>query len=68
MMTVKVDFFLGTNVWSDDFAQRKGIVGLHFGDFRAMYENDGGFGIAQGRLGDRNDNFRSATLNLSVGE
>ena len=69
----RTGFSLGTNFWSGtdgmkDFTQRTGVVGLHFGDFRAMYENDGGLGISQARLGDRNDSFRTAALNLSVGE
>nr|WP_315238545.1 polymorphic toxin type 23 domain-containing protein [uncultured Flavobacterium sp.] len=69
----RTGFSLGTNFWSGtdgmkDFTQRTGVVGLHFGDFRAMYENDGGLGISQSRLGDRNDSFRTAALNLSVGE
>ena len=39
-------FSLGTNIWGGDkgmseFNQRTGMIGLHFGDFRATYENDG---------------------------
>ena len=44
------------------------MIGLHFGDFRAMYENDGGFGIKNLGLGDRNDSHRTAALNISVGD
>jgi RHS repeat-associated protein len=63
-------FSLGTNVWRGtggmtDFKQRTGVVGLHFGDFRAMYENDGGAGIKSMELGDRGDSYRTAALNLS---
>ena len=33
-----------------------------------MYENDGGAGIKHLRLGDRGDSYRTAALNVSVGE
>lgn len=57
---------LGTNFWRgtgamNEFNQRTGVIGLHFGDFRAMYENDGSIG----KLGDDGDRYRSAALNLS---
>ena len=69
----KTGFSLGTNIWGGDkgmseFNQRTGMIGLHFGDFRAMYENDGGFGIKNLGLGDRNDSHRTAALNMSVGD
>lgn len=60
----KTGFSLGSNIWSGDFAQTTGVVGLHFGDFRAMYENDGSIGPG----GDGGDKYRTAALNLSVGE
>jgi hypothetical protein len=59
---------LGSNIWSGDFAQTTGVVGLHFGDFRAMYENDGGPVLKQTGLGGGTDSYRTAALNLSVGE
>ena len=42
----KTGFSLGTNDWKgtagmETFSQRTGMIGLHFGDFRATYENDG---------------------------
>ncbi|WP_369617908.1 polymorphic toxin type 23 domain-containing protein [Flavobacterium sp. CFS9] len=58
---------LGSNIWGGDFAQRTGVVGLHFGDFRAMYENDGGPVLKKG-FGDAGDSYRTAALNLSVGK
>jgi len=69
----KTGFSLGTNDWKgtggmETFNQRTGMIGLHFGDFRAMYENDGGFGIGTARLGDRGDSYRTAALNMSVGD
>jgi hypothetical protein len=62
---------LGANSWSgtggmQDFSQRTGVLGLHSGDFRAMYENDGG--PVLNKLGDANDSYRTAALNLSVGK
>jgi RHS repeat-associated protein len=54
----------GTNIWSGGFDQTTGVVGVHFGDFRAMYENDGSIGPG----GDGGDKFRTAALNLSVGK
>ena len=59
---------LGTNAWSGDFSQRTGMIGFRSGDFRMMYENDGGAGIKHLRLGDRGDSYRTAALNVSVGE
>lgn len=64
----KTGFSLGTNFWRGDFNQRTGLIGIHSGDFKAMYENDGGFGIKTLGLGDRGDSYRTAALNLSVGD
>jgi hypothetical protein len=58
---------LGSNIWGGDFAQRTGMVGIHSGDFRAMYENDGGPVLKKG-FGDAGDSYRTAALNLSVGK
>lgn len=61
---------LGTNFWSGtngmkEFEQQTGSLGLHFGDFRAFYENDGKpFSVISG---DGNDQYRTAALSLSVG-
>ncbi len=67
--TGKNGFSLGTNNWSgtggmETFGQRTGTLGLHFGNFRALYENDGSIGPG----GDGGDSYRSAALNLSVGD
>ena len=64
----KLGLSLGTNIWKGDFEQRTGVIGFHSGDFRAMYENDGGLGIKHLRLGDRGDSYRTAALNVSVGD
>lgn len=64
----KTRFTLGTNYWTGDFKQRTGLIGIQSGDFKAMYENDGGFGIKTLGLGDRGDSYRTAALNLSVGD
>lgn len=64
----KNGFSLGTNFWQGDFNQRTGLIGLHSGDFRTMYENDGGIGIRHLGLGDKNDSYRSAALNSSIGD
>lgn len=63
-------FNLGTNQWwgtgeMSEFKQRTGLIDFHFGDFKVSYENDGGKPIAQMRLGDRNDSYRTAALSLS---
>lgn len=60
----KTGVSLGTNFWSGDFKQQTGAFGLHFGDFRAFYENDGSIGPG----GDGGDKYRTAALNLSVGK
>lgn len=57
----KMGLSLGTNFWGGDFKQRTGMIGLHSGDFRAMYENDGSIL----GLGDGGDSYRSAALNLT---
>ncbi|MGE8342155.1 MAG: polymorphic toxin type 23 domain-containing protein, partial [Flavobacterium sp.] len=61
----KTGVSLGTNFWSGDFKQQTGALGLHFGDFRAFYENDGK--PFSGFSGDGNDQYRTAALSLSVG-
>ena len=66
-------FSLGTNNWSgtggmETFGQRTGSIGLHFGNFKALYENDGGFGIKNIGLGDKGDSYRTAALNLNWGD
>ncbi|MDX6188498.1 polymorphic toxin type 23 domain-containing protein [Flavobacterium sp. Fl-318] len=62
----KTGVSLGTNFWSGDFKQQTGTLGLHFGDFRAQYENDGK--PFSGISADGNDQYRTAALSLSVGE
>jgi RHS repeat-associated protein len=57
---------LGSNIWSGDFKQQTGSLGLHFGDFRALYENDGK--PFSGLSGDGNDQYRTAALSLSIGK
>ncbi|AZA99733.1 hypothetical protein EG359_08945 [Chryseobacterium joostei] len=69
----KYGLSLGSNWWSGsgemaELSQKTGVIGLHAGDFKAMYENDGGFGIKTLGLGDRGDSYRTAALNLSVGD
>ncbi|MDX6188495.1 polymorphic toxin type 23 domain-containing protein [Flavobacterium sp. Fl-318] len=63
----KTGVSLGSNMWGGDFAQRTGMFGIHLGDFKAVYENDGGPVLKKG-LGDAGDSYRTAALNLSVGE
>ncbi|SNR79804.1 polymorphic toxin type 23 domain-containing protein [Flavobacterium sp. ov086] len=60
----KTGVSLGSNIWSGDFKQQTGSLGLHSGDFRAMYENDGSIGPG----GDGGDKYRTAALNLSIGK
>jgi RHS repeat-associated protein len=67
----KTGFSLGTNFWrgsagsdGNNLNQRTGMVGFHNGDFRVMYENDGSIGP----LGDGGDSYRTAALNLSIGD
>ena len=65
----KNGFSIGTNFWRGtgemkEFKQQTGMIGLHFGEFRAMYENDGSIGA----IGDDGDGFRTAALNLSIGD
>ena len=64
----KLGLSLGTNIWKGDFEQRTGVIGFHSGDFRMMYENDGGAGIKHLGLGDRNDSYRTAALNIGIGD
>jgi RHS repeat-associated protein len=63
-------FSLGTNQWwgtedMKEFKQRTGLIGAHFGEFRVMYENDGGAGIKHLKLGNKGDSYRTAALNIS---
>ncbi len=67
----KTGVSFGANIWSGtggmkEFSQQTGMFGIHSGDFRAMYENDGG--PVLNKLGDANDSYRTAALNLSVGD
>lgn len=64
----KMGASLGTNFWGGDFKQRTGMIGFRHGDFSMMYENDGGFGIKNLGLGDRGDSYRTAALNMSIGD
>ncbi|MEJ5105767.1 polymorphic toxin type 23 domain-containing protein [Chryseobacterium sp. MYb328] len=69
----KVGFSLGSNWWTgsgqmSELTQKTGLVGFHWGDFRFMYENDGGILVKQLGLGDRGDSYRTAALNLSIGD
>lgn len=71
----KFGMSLGTNLWSglkglenESLNQRTGIIGLRSGDFRLMYENDGGLGINQLHLGDGGDSYRTAALNARIGD
>lgn len=68
-------FSLGTNWWSGSLSgvggtlhQRTGLVGFRNGDFRLRYENDGGFGFNQLQLGDKGDSYRTASLQIGVGD
>ncbi|MFJ1431424.1 polymorphic toxin type 23 domain-containing protein [Capnocytophaga canimorsus] len=60
----KMGVSLGTNFWSGDFEQRTGMIGFRHGDFSVMYENDGSIG----GLGDEGDSYRTAALNISIGD
>ena len=71
----KTGLSLGTNIWrgsagsdGNNLNQRTGMIGFHSGDFKMMYENDGGAGINHLGLGNRGDSYRTAALNLSVGD
>jgi hypothetical protein len=66
---------LGTNMFwglkgheGESLNQRLGTIGFSSGDFGFMYENDGGKGISDLRLGDREDRYRSASLIFNVGD
>jgi len=63
---------LGTNFWgggvTDQTPQRTGVIGISSGDFKLMYENDGGAGIKHLGLGDKGDSYRTAALNLGIGD
>ena len=60
----KTGFSLGTNIWRGDYKQQTGTLGIHSGDFRALYENDGK--PFSRWSGDGHDQYRTAALNLSV--
>ncbi len=60
----KMGASLGTNFWGGDFKQRTGMIGFRHGDFSMMYENDGSIGF----LGDDGDSFRTAALNIGIGD
>jgi RHS repeat-associated protein len=70
----KTGFSLGTNAWSgmkgvdgESLNQRTGMLGLHFGNFRFSYENDGApFGKL--KTGDGNDSYRTAAIRIGIGE
>ena len=68
----RTGFSLGRNFWgggvTDDEGQKTGLIGFRSGDFRVMYENDGGFGIKHLGLGDRGDSYRTAALNMNIGD
>lgn len=71
----KTGISLGTNIWggnlsgaSGNFHQRTGVIGVRSGDFKVRYENDGGFGIKNLRLGDRGDSYRTASLQFALGD
>ena len=66
---------LGSNWWSglgndselNEFNQRTGMMKYRNGDFNIMYENDGApFGKM--KLGDGNDSYRTAALQVGIGE
>jgi hypothetical protein len=66
---------LGTNDFrgmkglkGESLNQRIGLLGFSSGDFGFMYENDGGDGIKQLGLGDKEDRYRSAALSISIGD
>ena len=67
----KNGFSLGSNTYSGtggmkEFSQQTGTLGLHFGDFRTQYENDGK--PFSGITADGNDQYRTAALSVSIGE
>ncbi len=65
----KTGFSLGTNFWRGSngmniFNQQTGVLGFKSGEFSAMYENDGSIGPG----GDGGDKYRTAALNISIGD
>ncbi|ASF42583.1 polymorphic toxin type 23 domain-containing protein [Capnocytophaga endodontalis] len=65
----KTGFSLGTNFWGGDFKQRTTIAGIHIGDFKASYENDGSpFNYAGKILSNDTDMFRTAAASISIGD
>ena len=66
---------LGTNMFwgmkgleGESLNQRIGSIGYSSGDFGFMYENDGGKGISDMGLGDKEDRYRSAALSFNIGD
>jgi len=66
---------LGTNMFwgmkgleGESLNQRIGSIGFSSGDFGFMYENDGGKGISDMGLGDKEDRYRSAALSFNIGD
>lgn len=62
-------FSLGTNYWQgtggmSGFSQQTGAIGFKSGNFAIQYENDGSIG----KLGDNGDRYRTAALNISIGD
>jgi len=64
----KFGISLGTNIWSGLHEQRTGMIGFRHGDFKLMYENDGGAVIKHLGLGDKGDSYRTAAFNISIGD
>jgi hypothetical protein len=66
-----IGFSLGTNFWKgtngmEVFDQRTGVIGYRDGDFSLRYENDGGLPIKNLGLGDKEDRFRTASLQFFI--
>ena len=65
----KLGLSLGTNIWKGDFSQRTGVIGLHSGDFRMMYENDGAPFNKLGKiLSNNTDMYRTAAASIEIGK
>ena len=68
----KTGFSLGTNIWGgaggmEEFNQRTGVIGIHSGDFRFNYENDGA-PFNKIKTGDGNDSYRTAAASIGIGK
>lgn len=67
-----LELMVGTNMWSGLHGQKTGIVRFSSGDFSLSYENDGSpfdkDEVLGGILGDGNDRYRTAAVNLTIGE